>query len=100
MWRNIFGWCSGNGSQNIDLDLIVGDGAPLTILYIPGRAPLGMAPDPDAEKLEVIATAAAKADGLKIAGRMFADSPVYGRQAQEILTAIRKRWDLVDRVVE
>ena len=97
VWRSIFGWCSNNGTQNITPSLLIVDGAPLTILYIPGRAPILTIPDPDIEKLEIIATAAAKHDGLRTKGRTFADSSVYGPIAKAILAAIRTRWDVVER---
>jgi len=36
VWRDqIFGWCSSNGTKAIDTEMLLRDGAPLTVLYRP-----------------------------------------------------------------
>ena len=46
VWRDpLAGWCAANGTQGIPADLLLADGAPLTVLHDPAPAPVPVVPE-------------------------------------------------------
>ena len=46
VWRDpLAGWCAANGTQGIPADLLLADGAPLTVLHDPAPAPVPVVSD-------------------------------------------------------